>query len=107
HVGIACLADACDTASLDADVRFVDAGPIYDERVRDDAIERIVLMDAGRLAHAVAEYLAAAELAFVAVHRMVALDFGDKLGVAEAYAVACGRTEDGGVVGAGEAVGHA
>src|SRR5215831_13523423 len=77
HVGVACFADPSDASALDADVSLVNTGPIYDERVRDDAVERIVLVDARCLAHAVAEHFAAAELAFVAVHSVVALDFGD------------------------------
>jgi hypothetical protein len=52
-------------------------------------------VDARCLAHTVAEHFAAAELAFVTVHGVVALDLGDKVGVAEADAVASGGTEDG------------
>ena len=40
HVGVAGLADAGDPAALDADVGLVDAGPVDDERVGDDAVER-------------------------------------------------------------------
>ena len=74
HVRIAGLADAADAAALDADVGFVDAGPVDDERVGDDAVERVDLTDARGLAHAVAEHLAAAELAFVAVDGVIAFD---------------------------------
>src|SRR5580765_323010 len=106
HVGIARLADAGDASALDADVGFADPGPIHDERVCDDTVERVFFVDTGRLAHAVAQYFAAAELALVAVHGVVAFDLGDKLGVAKADPVAGGRAEDGGVVGAGESVRH-
>ena len=56
---------------------------------------------AGRLAHAVAQHLAAAELALVAVDGGVALDLGDEAGVAEPDAVAGRRAVDVGVVRAG------
>ena len=42
------------------------------------------------LPHAVANHLAAAELHFFAVDRVVALHFDDELGVAEAHAIARG-----------------
>ena len=64
------------------------------ERVGDDAVERVVVADARRLAHAVAQHLAAAELALVAVDGVVAFDFGDEVRVAEADAVARRRAED-------------
>ena len=106
HVRVAGLADAGDAAVLDADVGLVDAGPVDDQRVGDDAVERLGVGDAGRLAHAVAQHLAAAELALVAVDGVVALDLGDEAGVAEAHAVAGGRAVDVGVVLARDAVRH-
>ena len=42
----------------------------------DDAVEGIRVGHAGRLAHAVAQHLAAAELALVAIDRCVTLDLG-------------------------------
>ena len=39
-VGIAGLADAGDASVLDADVGLADAGPVDDQRVGDDAVER-------------------------------------------------------------------
>ena len=59
-----------------------------------DEVERLVVGDAGRLAHAVAQHLAAAELALVAVDREVALDLGDERGVAEPDAIAGRRAVD-------------
>ena len=97
-VGIAGLPDAGNPSALDADVGLVNAGPVDDERVRDDHVERVVFADARRLSHAVAQDLAAAELAFVAVHRVIAFDLRDEVGVAEPYAIAGGRSENGGVV---------
>ena len=74
HIGIARFADAGDEAVFDADIGFVDAGAIDDERVGDDAIERVVVADAGGLAHAFANDFAAAEFAFVAVNGEIVFD---------------------------------
>src|SRR5205085_9624233 len=56
--------------------------------------------------HAVAEHLAAAELALVAVRREIALDLEDERGVAEADLVSGGRSVDVGVRAAGDLVAH-
>ena len=48
HVRVAGLADAGDAAVLDADVGLVDAGPVDDQRVGDDAVERLGVGDARR-----------------------------------------------------------
>ena len=104
-VGIAGLADAGDAAVLDADVGLADAGPVDDQRVGDDAVERVGIADAGGLAHAVAEHLAAAELALVAVDRGVVLDLGDETGVAEADAIAGRGSVDVGDSGGGRFAG--
>ena len=89
HVGIAGLADAGDAAVLEADVGLDDAPVIDDERVGDDGVGD-VRGGALALAHAVADDLAAAELHFLAVDGVVALDFDDELGVAEPHAIARG-----------------
>ena len=49
HRRVACLADADDAARLDADIGFVDAGPIDDEGIRDHEIERIGIVGASEL----------------------------------------------------------
>ena len=67
--GLPALPMPRDQAVLDADVRFVDAGVIHDERVGDDAIQRVLRADARGLAHAFANDFAAAEFAFVAIRR--------------------------------------
>ena len=50
-----------------------------------------------RLAHAVADHLAAAELHLLAVDREVLLDLDEELGVGEAHAVAGGGAEHLGI----------
>ena len=106
HVGIARLADAGDPAVLDADVGLVDAGVVDDQGVGDHAIQRVGLAHARGLAHAVAEHLAAAEFALVAVDGEVVLDFQPQFRVAEANAVAGRRSVDLGVMRAFDFAGH-
>src|SRR5215213_4300501 len=79
---------------LHSDIGFVDPGPVDNDRVGNDEIERAIVRDACSLAHAVAQYLATAELALVAVDRMIALDLRDQIGVAESDAIAgCGSVD--------------
>ena len=73
NVGVTSLADADDHAVLDAHVRFVYAGVVDDERVRDDRVEDGGRVDAALLTHALAQSLAASKLALVAVHGHVLL----------------------------------
>ena len=54
-----------------------------------------------RLAHAVADHLAAAELHLLAVGGEILLDLDDELGVGEAHPVAGGRAEHLGVMARG------
>ena len=56
-----------------------------------------------RLAHAVADHLAAAELDLLAVDGAVVLDLDEQLGVGEPHPVAGGRAEHVGIGGAGDA----
>jgi hypothetical protein len=90
---VAGVADADDAAVLDAEVGFDDAElRIEDQGVGDDEVEAVGVEGGGRLAHAVADDLAAAELDLVAVAAAlgdeVALDLDEQLGVGEADAVA-------------------
>jgi hypothetical protein len=73
-VGIPGFADSGEEAVFDANVGFVDAGVIHDERIGDDTIQSVLRAHARGLAHAFANDLAAAELALVAVMSVVALD---------------------------------
>lgn len=101
-VGIARLADSEDAPALDADVGLHDAPVIDDQRVGDDGIDHVG-GDALRLAHAVANHLAAAELHFLAIRGEVALDLDDEIGIGEAHAVAGGRAEHFGIGAAADA----
>ena len=105
-VRVAGLPDARDAAVLDADVRLADAGPVDDEGVRDHAVEGALVGDAGRLPHAVAQHLSAAELALVAVDGRVVLHLRHEAGVAQPHAVAARRSVEIRVVPSVDAVRH-
>ena len=104
--GIAGLADPRDTPAGDADVGFDDAPVVEDQRVGDDGIDGALRARHLRLAHAVADHLAAAELHFLAVDREILLDLDDQLGVGEPHLVADGRPEHVGIGGAGDLLRH-
>ena len=101
-VRIARLADARDPAADDRDVGFDDAPMVDDERVGDDGVGGTLRARHLRLAHAVADHLAAAEFYLLAVDRQVALHHGPEIGVGKAHAVAGGGAEHVGVGTAGD-----
>ena len=105
-IGIAGLPNAGDAASLDADVRLPNARPVDDQRIGDDAVECAIVGDACCLAHAVAQHLAAPELALVSIDGGVLFDFGDEIGVSQSNAVAGCRTVEIRVVPSFDAMTH-
>ena len=92
HVGVTGFADPADAAVLDPDVGLDDAPVIHDQRVGNHGIHRALGLRPLRLAHAVADHLAAAKFHFLAVNRVVALDFDPQLGIAQPDPVAGGGT---------------
>src|SRR5258706_11725305 len=100
HVGISGLADSGNQAVLDADVSFVNAGVVHDQSVGDDAIECVILANTSGLAHAFANYFAAAELAFVAINREILFDLQNKASITKPDLVAGRWPKHLGVVGA-------
>ncbi len=102
HARIAGFADRRDAAVPDADVGLVDAGRVDHDDRRDHQVRRTGLpARRRRLAHAVANHLAAAELRLVAVDGPVALDLNDQIGIGQADAIARRGTV---VVGVGAAI---
>ena len=80
---------------------------IHDDSVRDHEVERALLGGhARRLAHAVAQGLAAPEHRLVTVRVEVSLDLDDEPGVGEVDAVARGRAVEVGVFAAGQSASH-
>src|SRR4030095_7692379 len=103
---IAGLADGGDATVPEADVGLHDAPVIDDERVGDDGVDGAVGAGTLALAHAVADDLAAAELHFFAVDRVVALDLDEEFGVGAADAGAHRGPEHGGIGAARELMRH-
>ena len=99
--GLPALPIADDPAAANSDVRLHDAPVIQNHRVGDHQVEHAACGGRRRrLAHAVAQHLAAAELRFVAGHCEIALDLDQQFGVGQPDAIAGGRTVEIGVLAA-------
>ena len=96
-VGIAGLADGGDAAFLDADVGLDDAPVVEDQRIGDDGVDRALLVGDLRLAHAVADHLAAAELHLLAIDGEIFFDLDDEIGISQPHAVSRGGPEHIGI----------
>ncbi len=105
HVGIAGLADPRDAAVGDRDIGFHDAPVVDDQRVGDHGVDRAFCLRRLRLAHAVADHLAAAEFHFIAIGGEVAFHFDEQIGIGQAHAVAGGGAEHVGIGTSGD-TGH-
>jgi hypothetical protein len=101
-VGIACLADRGDAPASEPDIGLHDSPMVEDEGVGDHRVDRAFGARRLRLAHAVADHLAAAELHLLAIGGEILLDLDDELRVGEADAVAGRGTEHLGVMRARE-----
>jgi len=100
EVGIARLADVVDAISLDPDVGLDDPQRgVEDDGVGDDAIEGEGGGDGGHLSHSLAEGLAPAEFALVAVVGEVGFDAEEEGGASEVESVAGGEAVGVGVGG--------
>ena len=82
-VGVARLANRRDAPVFQRDIRLVDARMIDDQRVGNHGIHRTIRPRDLRLAHAVTDYLAAAELHLFAIGRQIAFDLDDQIGVSQ------------------------
>ncbi len=100
NIRVAGLADGGDAAVLKAHVGFDDAPMVDDQHVGDDRIDRAASAADLRLAHAVADDLAAAELHFFTVGGEILLHFDNQAGVRQAHFVAGGGAEHIGIGGA-------
>lgn len=105
-VRVAGLADGGNAAVANTDVRLDDSPVIDDDHAGDDGVGRTVGPGGARLAHRLAEHLAAAEDRLVACPPRTAAavlgDLDEQIGVGEADAIAGGRTEQCGVAGTRE-----
>ena len=105
--GITRMTDADDAAALHADVGLDDAEDrVENQCVRDDEVERLGVGSRRGLAHAIADYLAAAELHLVTIAAdasdEVGFNFGEEVRIAEAHAVTDGRSVHLGVLESGK-----
>src|SRR5262249_46365953 len=98
HIRVPTLTDGGEAAALHADVRFDDPPVVYDERVRDDEVHRLVARGLA-LSHPVADDLAAAELHLLAVDGSVLLYGDPEVRIGKAYAIPHGGPVHGGVCG--------
>ena len=92
--GLPALPMAAIKPSFDAEIGFVNAGPVEDQRVGDQTIQRVLVADPSGLAHAFANDFAAAEFAFIAINGVILLHFEKERRVAQPDFVArwSGRT---------------
>src|SRR5580765_1394038 len=95
-VGIASFANHSDFAALETDVGLDDTPVVDDHGVGDHGIHDIFVI-ALRLAHAIADHLAAAELDFLAIGREILLDLDEQFGIRQPQTVTDGRTEHFGI----------
>src|SRR5450830_13224 len=95
-VRITGFADARDLAALDADVCLDDTPVVDDHGVGDDGVHDVFIV-ALRLAHAVADHLAAAELHFFAVDREILFNLDEQFRVGPTQAVTDGGAEHLGI----------
>ena len=106
RVRVAGLADPGDHAVLQPDIGLVDARHIDNQRVGDDRIDGAAGPAGLRLAHAVADDLAAAELHLLAIAGEILLHLDDQVGVCQPQPVARGRAIHVGIGGAGNLFRH-
>ncbi len=97
RVGVARLADADDAPVAHADVGLHHTPVVEDHRTGDHEIGRALGARRRRLAHRLADHLAAAEHRFVAADAVIDLHLDEQVGVGQADAVARGRAVQPGV----------
>ena len=112
-----------DASVAQADISFVDAGPVHDQRIGDHRIHRPARACDLALAHPIADHLATAELDFLAIDgrirpataahgapdgkcRKVAFNLDDQVRIGQSQAVACRGAIHRGIVCAGNFDGH-
>ena len=88
RVGIARLADGGNAPAAQADIRLHHAPMIQDQRIGDHGIHRAIGACHLRLAHAIADHLAAAEFHFLTIGGQVALNLDEDFRIGQAHTVA-------------------
>ncbi len=101
-IRIAGLADRMHLAVLQSDIGLHDAPVIEHQRIGDDGVDRALPVGHLRLAHAVADHLAAAEFHLLAIDGEILLHLDDDVGIGEPHPVAGGGAEHLGIEIAGD-----
>ena len=92
RVGISRLADGGDAPILQADIGLVNACVIDHQSIGDDRVHHAFSAGQLRLAHAIADHLAAAKLDLLPMGACeITLDLDDQICIGKAQSVACGR----------------
>ena len=92
RVGISRLADGGDAPILQANIRFINPRVIHHQGVGDDRVHHPFSAGQLRLAHAIADHLAAAKLDLLPMGACeITLDLDDQICIGKAQSVACGR----------------
>lgn len=89
HIWISGFAYACDYAVFDANVGLVDAGPIYDQGIRDHSIQDLVIGSSARLTHTFTQGLASTKRAFIAVPSHIFFDLDPQICSSKPDQIAC------------------
>ena len=105
-LGIARLSDFRDAPVAQADIAFHDAPMVEHDHIGDDRIHGAIGAGGLRLAHAIANDLAAAEFHLFAIDGEILLDLDIERGVGEPHLVALRGAEHIRIGGAGKLVGH-
>ena len=92
-VWVARFPNCADVALFNGDIGLYDSPMIDDQRVGDDGVGRTLLVGGLRLAHAVADDLAAAEFHLFAIHREIFLHLDNEVGIRKPHPIAGGRPE--------------
>ena len=100
RVGIARLANRGNPPAAQADICFHHAPMVQDQRIGDNGIHRAIGARDLRLAHAIANHLAAAEFHFLTIGGQVALNLDEDFRIGQAHTVAHGWAIHAGISGA-------
>ena len=97
NIGITRLANTGNMPVLNPNIRFVYPRIINDKRIGNNEIQRPILRHTRSLPHAIAQHLAPAKLALIAVNRIIVLHLNDEMGIAQLNAVSRSGTVHTGI----------
>ena len=96
NIGITRFANTGDAPIFNPNIRLVYPRIINDKRIGNHEIQRPILRHTRGLAHTIAQHLAPAKFAFIAINCIIILHFNDEMGIAQLNAVSpCGTVHTG------------